>query len=451
MSKPETWKSWEGRVVDGKFPLRQWLGGTDNSAVFLTERAGTKAAIKLMESEGSDADRELARLRAAAKLSHPNLISSFEVGRSRIDGTNVAYVVMEFAEEDLSQILPQRPLTAAEVSEMLPPLLDALSYLHEKGFVHGRIKPSNVLAVGDQLKLSTDQAIAAGEATSIRRRVGVFDAPEVASGNISAASDVWSLGVTITAALTQKPTPAAEGAQEDPELPQGIPEPFAGIARECLHIDPKRRCSIADIRARLQPAARSVPAEEPKPASGTPRKRGPFVGIATIVAALLVVFGVLHFRGKSSPAQDEPATTQSTPRAAPAAAPQVTPTPAPTTPSAHAPAVHEPAPAPKKTSAAGGEVTHQVIPEIPQSAKNTITGTIKVAVHVEVDAAGKVTSAKFKSAGPSKYFAGQALKAAQGWTFDPPQVDGQPVASAWLLQFRFKRGSTQASPSRITH
>ena len=51
MSKPETWKSWEGRVVEGKFPLRQWLGGSDHSAVFLTESANLpsqKIAIKLI-------------------------------------------------------------------------------------------------------------------------------------------------------------------------------------------------------------------------------------------------------------------------------------------------------------------------------------------------------------------------------------------------------------------
>ena len=43
MSKPETWKSWEGRTVDGKFPLRQYLGGSDHSAVFLTELSGAHA------------------------------------------------------------------------------------------------------------------------------------------------------------------------------------------------------------------------------------------------------------------------------------------------------------------------------------------------------------------------------------------------------------------------
>ena len=259
MSRSETWKTWEGRVVDGKYPLRQWLGGSDHSAVFLTQKVGKaneNAAIKLIEADGPDADHELARLRAAAKLSHPNLISIFEAGRARLDSTPVIYIVMEFAEEDLSQILPQRPLAPSEVSDMLAPLLDALSYLLNNGLVHGRIRPSNVLAVGDQLKLSSDHATKIGEPNSVRRAIGVYDAPEVSSGLASPESDVWSLGVTIVAALTQKAVPTAQG---EPGLPGSLPEPFRTIARESLHHDPKRRCSVADIglswnqrRARLR-------------------------------------------------------------------------------------------------------------------------------------------------------------------------------------------------------
>ena len=53
---------------------------------------------------------------------------------------------MEATEEDLSQILPQRRLTPEEAREMLGPVLDALSYLHGKGFAHGAIKPANIMA-----------------------------------------------------------------------------------------------------------------------------------------------------------------------------------------------------------------------------------------------------------------------------------------------------------------
>ena len=58
MSNPGLWKTWEGRIVDGKFPLRHWLGGSEHSAVFLTERPGppsSKAAIKLIAADGAQA------------------------------------------------------------------------------------------------------------------------------------------------------------------------------------------------------------------------------------------------------------------------------------------------------------------------------------------------------------------------------------------------------------
>jgi len=442
MSKTEAWKTWEGRVVSGKFPLRQWLGGSDHSAVFLTERPGTgseKAAIKLIEAEGPDAEREVTRLHAAGRLSHPNLISIFEAGRGQIDGTPVVYTVMEYAEEDLSQILPQRPLTPGEVSDMLAPMLDGLSYLHGNGLAHGRIKPSNALAVGDQIKLSADSVAPAGEPNTARRRVGVYDAPETSSGTLSPEGDVWSLGVTIIAALTQKPTGAAQGSQSDPGLPGGIPEPFQGIARECLHIDPKRRCSLVDIRARLQPAGRSVPVEsEAAPVlRSSGNTRSILIGVALVVVAVMVVWGLLRSHGKENSAQaPEPGTQQSSPATAPE------PKPAPMVPQPTEPA--------KNSASPGGAVLHQVMPDIPPSAEHTIRGTIKVVVRVEVDASGKVSSAKLKSAGPSRYFAERVLKAAQQWEFAPPEVNGQPAASIWLLQFQLRRGGTQASAQRQT-
>ena len=437
MSSVETWKTWEGRVVDGKFPLRKWLGGSDHSAVFLTERPGQasqKIALKLTPADPKNAERQLSAVRAATQISHPHLIRLLEAGRCSINGTPVIYVAMEYAEEDLSQILPQRALTPDEVADLLPPLLDALSYLHGKGFVHGDIRPSNVLAVGDQLKLSADQLIASTESQSAGRR-DVYDAPETAAGIVSPAGDLWSIGVTLVTTLTQN-VPFAGDAAGDPRVPESIPEPFRGIARECLHLDPKQRCSIANIQARLQPAGRSVPAEPEAPADPTQHQRFarrkfiPFA-ILVVVAGLLAAVSKIFMSkpaGKTEPVQitvvPEPATTVAPPLP-----------------------IHESEP-PKRAATAKSEVVHQVLPDIPQSAKKTITGTLKVSVRVEVDSSGKVTTAKLASPGPSEYFAKLSLKAAQRWEFSPPEVNGQPEPSAWLLRFRFKRTSTQVSPER---
>ena len=438
MGIPESWKTWEGQVVEGKFPLRQPLGGTEHSAVFLTELPDSKsqkAAIKLIELQGEDAVQRVAQLRSAAKLSHPHLIRMFGAGRCVVEGTPLLYAVMEYAEEDLSQILPQRPLSPGEVSQLLPPLLDALSYLHSLGFVHSRIKPSNVLAVGDQLKLSCDQVAAVAEPSETRRRRDVYDAPETAAGILTPASDVWSVGVTLVAAITQNVTIAEDTAIGSPTLPETIPDPYRGIVRECLQLDPNRRSSLPQLQARLQPPARSVP-HKPEPLPVPPRSvnRRPWLAITLVLlVAVLVALGFVFSRGKNTAAQNSDATLQ-----------PATQTALPTSPAS------EPTPVPKKgTPAAGGEVTHQVIPEIPQSAKNTIIGTIKVSVRVDVDSSGKVSAAKLKSAGPSRYFAGKALAAAQRWEFSPPRSDGQPATSAWLLQFRFRRNSTQVSSQRL--
>jgi TonB family protein len=437
MSNPGLWKTWAGRVVDGKFPLRQWLGGSDHSAVFLTERPGqpsSKAAIKLVAADDARSDRQLSRWRAAAQLSHPHLMRIEEAGRCRLDNTPLLYVVMEYAEEDLSQILPQRPLAPAEVTDLLPPVLDALSYLHGKGFVHGRIKPSNVLATGDQLKLSGDQILPSMESNSERRRRDAYDAPETAAGIVSPAGDVWSVGVTLVAALTQNVAFAEQGSPNGPSPPETVPEPFRGIAGECLHLDPKRRCSIAEIQARLQPAGRSVPAPTPTPPQ--PRssiKRRPLATI--LIIAALVALVVFFSRGKSGTAP-----TPTTEQASPQPPPETAPVPKPN------PAVRESGRASKKNVATqSGDVVHQVLPDVSRNSRNTITGTIKVTVRVEVDTSGKVTAAKLKTAGPSKYFAGLALKAAQRWEFSP-----QPPASTWLIQFRFKRSGVQASAEWVT-
>ena len=437
MNKTDTWKSCEGRVIDGKFPLLQWLAGSDHSAVFLTEFAdqpSQKVAIKLIQVDNAKAESQLSRLQATKRLSHPHLIRTLECGLCGLDGSRYLYVLMECADDDLSRILPERALDPAEVSDLLPPLLDALSYLHKNGFVHGRVKPSNVLAVGDQLKLSSDQVAPVAEQDGCRRRRDVYDAPETAAGIISPAGDVWSVGVTMVAALTQNVTIAEAASPENRDLPESIDQPFRGIVRECLQVDPNRRGSLKEIQMRMQPAARSVPAPpEPTPAPESWSRKPVLMAAALVVAVLGIAMAVLYSRSSKAPVHATEARTQPVVEASPI-------------PAAPAPKPLEKAP---ELQASAGEVVRQVLPDVPHSAQTTIHGTIKVFVRVQVDPSGKVTSAKFKVRGSSRYFANQALKAAQRWEFSAPEVNGKPTESTWLLQFRFKRTSIQATPQRV--
>src|ERR1700688_3092854 len=193
------WKQWEGQIVNGTFPLRQYLGGSEHSAVFLTERRGRepqRAVIKLIPADPATAGVQLSRWEATAKVSHPHLLRLFETGSCQLDKLVLLYVVMEYAEENLGQILPQRPLTPEETRDLLEPALDALAFIHGKGLVHGRLKPSNVMAAQDQLKLSSDSLMKAGEPVAGSAWASAYDAPEIASGKILPASDSWSLGVT---------------------------------------------------------------------------------------------------------------------------------------------------------------------------------------------------------------------------------------------------------------
>src|ERR1039458_2107905 len=248
---------WVGRVIDGRFTLLQWLGGSGRGDVFLTELQGhplQKAAIKLIPADETDAEAHIASWAVTTTLSHPHLMLLFHTGQCEIDSAPLLYVVTEYAKEVLSQILPERPLTPTEAKEMLDPVLDALSYLHGKGIVHGHLKPSNIMVVHNQLKLSCGGLRLAGEPGKYSSALSVYDAPEAATEPVSRAADIWSLGVTLIEVLTQHPPVWDRSTQRMPIVPESVPQPLAGIAQECLRAAPEHRATLCDVKARLEPA-----------------------------------------------------------------------------------------------------------------------------------------------------------------------------------------------------
>jgi TonB family protein len=264
-----SWKQYEGQVINNTFPLQRYLGGSSESAVFLTNVAGpqsSRAAIKLIPEEAS-ADQRLSLWRRASKLTHPNLLQLYQGGRCRLADMDLLYVVMEYAEEDLSQILPQRALTPAEARDMLGPVLDALSDLHRQGLVHSHLKPSNVLATSDQVKLSTDTLFPAGESRKSAAKRTVHDAPESANQPLTAACDVWSLGVMLIEVLTQRAPDWRPGGQVLPVVPESLPRPFQDIARHALERDLQLRWTMANIAASLNPRAAAAAAQGMSPLS----------------------------------------------------------------------------------------------------------------------------------------------------------------------------------------
>jgi TonB family protein len=451
----EAWKRWEGRTVDGRFPLQSYLGSSDHSAVFITVRQphggdSEKAAIKLISADAVDAKQQFLRWKAASELSHPNLIRIFEAGRCELDGTELLYVVMEYAEENLSQILPERALTAEEARSMLPPVLRALRLVHDKGFVHGHIQPSNILAVGDQVKLSSDALSLAGERSGGARGTSAYAPPEAAKGAISEAADVWQLGMTMIEVLTQRLPVWDRARMSAPQVPAVVPGPFGEIARQCLQVDVGERWTVGEILHRVGAdpveavrrgserveSARTVPesAQPERMASAPPisgRKKASvmwsyLLGLAAVVVLAFVLIPRPKPSGPTVEVQTGPGSAVENSQPV-----QASPQSSPTTTSADI----------------QNGVVRQVMPQVSPSARRTIQGTIKVRLRVGVDAAGNVAKTKFELSGPSQYFSRAALEAAREWKFVPARAD-EPALREWKIQFAFSRAKTGVSAVR---
>src|SRR5882724_3411189 len=252
-----------GQLADGRFPLRKLLGVSQNSAVFLTSepvQPGDPApdvAIKLIPEDPATSDLQLEHWRAAAALSHPGLLRIHHFGRCAIDGSQCLYIVTDRADEDLGQLLPRRALTPDETNGMLAAVLPTLDFLHESGFVHAGVKPSNIHATGDNVKLSADRIVPAGESASTWPQAAPFAAPESV---LFPASDMWSLGVSICETLSKiLPQQRPSGRFVIPELPA----PYAEIVRSALVEDVTLRISLDQVRSLLDPSFASKRQDAP--------------------------------------------------------------------------------------------------------------------------------------------------------------------------------------------
>ncbi len=150
-----------GDGLKGTYPGRKGncqpgRGFLSTKREFGEARGAVPAVIRIREVEfGVEAENLEQRLRNVAQLAHPVADLCDRLGDAeRCSGF---LWVMERAEESLGAVL-ERALTHRETREMLVPALEALGYLHKEGYAHSRLRPSNVLAVNDQLKPSTPTA-----------------------------------------------------------------------------------------------------------------------------------------------------------------------------------------------------------------------------------------------------------------------------------------------------
>jgi Protein kinase domain len=494
----DAWTQWESQVVNGVYPLRRFLGGSNHSAVFLTEYLAENvpnAAIKFVPADASHAQAQLVQWGTAVTLSHRHLVRLFDVGRCRFAGRDFLFVVMEYADQTLAELLARRALSPDEARDLLTPTLDALAFLHRKGLVHGHLKPSNFLVVDDQLKLASDTINSVGKPTTGAVRNALQDSSELKDGTRSTAGDVWDLGITLVEALTQRTPIWPDERAETALLPVKLPPPFVDIVRRCLSRPAANRPTALELQAQykptpwaalsagLDPSEIEVPSEDDS-AQQSRMARILIPTLSALAAALVIVLGVWvsfhlvqrhiekHPRIRPFAANDTqeylqqeveqdgasaPATattvsnndTASAPIAAApeAAAPVAAPLPVTVPPPVASPpppvaATQAPTPVPPDQPA---EVLHEELPEITPPIINRIHGHVRVAVRVLVDPTGNVVGEFMENAGPSTYFARLASDAAGKWKFAPTDARGSRV---WLLRFEFTRDGATVDVNR---
>jgi TonB family protein len=433
-SNSDGWARWEGHVVNGIFPLLRFLGGSGQGAVFLSEYNAGKTvdvAIKLVPAIGSQAEMQLAQWRTAAALSHPNLIRLFDMGRCQLGGRDFLFVVMEQGEQSLAQVLTDRALEPAEARALLLPTLDALAFLHRNQLVHGRLKSSNILAVGDQLKLTSD---------AIRP-----------PGQSGPAADIWSLGVMLLEAFTQRAPVFPEDQDEANALLANVPAQFANTVRRCLNPTASSRPTAIELQVEYK-AARPEGMT-----SDDGREAHPL--LLAMPVALLVLLAVavgLQPSGNSqtdsqSPAEvaPEPAPPEPKPKPKAEKPKPKAEKPARTADSAQPIESSVESPRPVRTVSnisTSRTLMLEVTPDVPQDLLEKIQGRILVTVRVLVDESGNVMAAMVEKAGPNKSLASLADQAAREWKFAPSEDQANRV---WILTFAFTREGVTARATSV--
>ncbi|GAB4117220.1 MAG: hypothetical protein Fur0026_05260 [Sideroxydans sp.] len=147
--------------------------------------------------------------KAAGRLSHPNIVTIYDVGRSE----DIAYIAMEYLQgRELRDILNETPvLPVNEVIDIVVQTALGLAYAHEHDIVHRDVKPSNVMVVRDGHVKITDFGIARMASAAVRTQTGMvlgspkYMSPEQVMGKVTdRRSDIFSLGVVLYEMLTGK-------------------------------------------------------------------------------------------------------------------------------------------------------------------------------------------------------------------------------------------------------
>ncbi|MGH3023203.1 MAG: protein kinase domain-containing protein [Gaiellaceae bacterium] len=279
-------------LAGGRYLLERELGRGGMAAVHLASdtELGRQVAVKVLASHlaGDEAFRQrfVREARMAARLAHPNVVRVFDAGEE--DGR--PFIVMEYVPgvtlaEELERV---ERLAPARTVDLALQICGGLDDAHRAGLVHRDVKPGNLLLRDDGVLKIADFGIArAAEATQLTQVGSVLGtaaylAPEQAAGEqVTAAADIYALGVVLYELLTGR-TPFAFESPADllvkqressmppvRELEPEVPEALEAAVMHCLARNPAYRPpSAAALAHELAAASPETPTASLPPVTG---------------------------------------------------------------------------------------------------------------------------------------------------------------------------------------
>ncbi len=260
-----------GQLVLDRYRLLEPVGRGGFATVYRAydERLGREVAVKVLPAAGELGARAQREARAAAKLSHPNIVTVFELAQE----DDTVYLVSELvAGRPLSKYIAEQALSDREFLEVTLQVLAALGHAHARGVVHRDVKPDNLMvSAGPPCEAKImDFGIARLENTGrITRRGDVvgtlaYMSPEQADGlDVDAATDVYSTALTLYECLTgTNPFRAATAGETLGRTEKGapplatfrpdLPRELCRLVDEALEPDPELRLGRADFAVGIE-------------------------------------------------------------------------------------------------------------------------------------------------------------------------------------------------------
>ncbi|MFM8366079.1 MAG: protein kinase domain-containing protein, partial [Candidatus Nanopelagicaceae bacterium] len=209
-----------GQLIDNRYELLRILANGGMGTIYegLDTRLDRKVAVKIMHPHLAQDEEFITRFireaKAAASLSHPNIVNVMDQGWNQ-SGIPAVFLVMELVEgQTLRELIASKEtFSVNETINYLSPVISALAAAHQIGIVHRDIKPENILISHDGRIKIADFGLARGtnlgqtmtaEASVILGSVSYLSPEQVQRGISDARSDIYSIGVMAFEMLTGK-------------------------------------------------------------------------------------------------------------------------------------------------------------------------------------------------------------------------------------------------------